>query len=159
AFGARREERLEDARDVGLGDAAARVADLDGDGRLQRAILRRGADAHLPAMLHRLLRVQQQIEEDLAELVGARAHARQGGVKLADDLDAPLPHLLLDEYQSLFKELVDRDPLGLARAAREPEHLPDDVRDALGLLARDIKEALVLFELLPRREKVERVLD
>src|SRR5947209_1282970 len=58
AFGARREERLEDARHVGLGDAAARVADLDGDGRLQRALLRRGADAYPPAALHGLLRVQ-----------------------------------------------------------------------------------------------------
>src|SRR5437588_778007 len=50
------------------------------------------------------------------------------------------------------ERLEDARDVGLARAAREPEHLPDDVRDALCFLARDIKEALVLFELLPRRE-------
>src|ERR1043165_7532302 len=133
-----REERLEDAREVCLRDAAPRVADLDGDGRLQGRPFGRGADVHSAPALHRLLRVQEKVEEDLPELVGARAHARKALVELADDLDATLPHLLLDEYQSLFQELVDRDPLGLARAARKTEHLADDVRDALGLLARHV---------------------
>src|ERR1043166_708439 len=159
ALRARREERLEDAGDGGFGDAAPRVADLDRDGRLQSGLFGRGADADAPATLHRLLRVQQEVEEDLSELVGARAHARQRGVELADDLDAPLANLLLDEDQGLFEELVDRDPLDLARAPREAEHLADDVRDALGLLARHVEELLVLLQLLPRREQVERVLD
>src|SRR5438067_1638005 len=119
ALRARREERLEDARDVGLRDAAPRVADLDGDGRLQGGLLGRGADADLPPLLHGLLRVQEEVEEDLAELVGARAYLRQAGVELPDDLDPRLPHLLLDEDQGLLDELVDRGPLGLARAARE----------------------------------------
>src|SRR5919199_11951 len=156
---ARREERLEDPRQVHLQDAAARVADLDGDGRLQGGLLRRGADAYPPPLLHRLLRVQEEVEEDLAELVGARAYLRQVVGELPDDLDPRLPHLLLDEDQGLLDELVDRDPLDLARAAREPEHLADDVRDALGLLSRHVQEALVLLQLLPRREQVERVLD
>src|ERR1043165_4640748 len=154
-----REERLEDAREVCRRDAAARVADLDGDRRLQSRPFGRGADVHSASALHCLLRVQEKVEEDLPELVGARAHARQSLVELADDLAATLPHLLLDEYQSLFQELVDRDPLDLARAARKTEHLADDVRDALGLLARNVQEALVLFELLAGREQVERVLD
>src|SRR5438270_662974 len=46
-----------------------------------------------------------------------------------------------------------------AGVAREPEHLTDDVRDALGLAARNVEEASVLLKLLARREKVERVLD
>src|SRR5438105_2148041 len=46
-----REERLEDARDVGLRDAAPRVADLHGDGRLQSLFVERGVDAYAPALL------------------------------------------------------------------------------------------------------------
>src|SRR5215203_4665936 len=38
-LGACREEGLEDAREVGLADAAPRVADLDGDGRLDRLLV------------------------------------------------------------------------------------------------------------------------
>src|SRR3712207_1147788 len=83
---ARREEGLEDAREVGLADAAPRVADLHGDGRLQRLLVDRGAHRDAPALLHRLLRVQQQVEEDLPELVGARANLRELRVEAAGDL-------------------------------------------------------------------------
>src|SRR5215212_11422921 len=68
---ARREEGLEDAREVGLADAAPRVADLHGDGRLQGLLVDRGAHRDAPALLHRLLRVQQEVEEDLPQLVRA----------------------------------------------------------------------------------------
>src|SRR5919202_1201170 len=44
-------------------------------------------------------------------------------------------------------------------SARAREHLADDVRDALGLLARHVEEAPVLLDALARREQVERVLD
>src|SRR5215204_963056 len=159
ALGARREERLEDAREVGLADAAPRVADLDGDGRLERLLVDGGEHRHAPALLHRLLRVQEQVEEDLTELVGARPHLREPFVEAASDLDPRLLHLLLDEDQRLLDELVDLDPLDLARAAGEAQHLADDVRDALGLLARDFEEAPVLLHVLARREQVERVLD
>src|SRR5437868_6506423 len=155
----RREERLEDARDVGFGDAAPRVAYLHGDGRLQGLFVERGAYAYAPALLHRLLRVQQKVQEDLSQLVAARANLRQPRVEPADDLDARLTHLLLDEDERLLEELVHVRPLDLAGAAREPEHLTDDVRDALGLAARNVEEASVLLKLLARREKVERVLD
>src|SRR5215208_667744 len=156
---ARREEGLEDAREVGLADAAPRVADLDGDGRLQRLLVDGRAHRDAPALLHRLLRVQEQVQEDLAELVGARAHLRELRVEAADDLDARLLHLLLDEDERLLDELVRLDPLDLARAAREAQHLADDVRDALGLLARDFEELAVLLHVPARREQVERVLD
>src|SRR5215204_311647 len=156
---ARREEGLEDAREVGLADAAPGVADLHRDGRLQRLLVTGRAHRDAPALLHRLLRVQEQVEEDLAELVGARAHLRELRVEAADDLDARLLHLLLDEDERLLDELVGVDPLDLARAAREPEHLADDVRDALGLLARHLEELAVLLHVLARVEQVERVLD
>src|SRR5256714_2237639 len=155
----RREEGLEDARDVGFGDAAPRVADAHGDGRLKGLLVERGAEGDAPALLHRLLRIQQEVEEDLTQLVAARANLRQSRVELARDLDARLPHLLLDEYQRLLDELVDVHPLDLAGAAREAEHLADDVRDALGLAARNVEEARVLLQLLARGEQVERVLD
>src|ERR1044071_7856221 len=151
---ARREEGLEDAREVCLRNAAPRVADLHRDGRLQGLLVDGGAHRDAPALLHRLLRVEHQIEEDLLELVGARAHLREAGVEVADDLDARLLHLLLDEDERLLDELVRLDPLDLARAAREPEHLPDDVRDALGLLARDFEELAVLLHVAaPRRAR------
>src|SRR5437764_382689 len=90
----RREERLEDARDVGFGDAAPRVAYLHGDGWLQGLFVERGAYAYAPALLHRLLRVQQKVQADLSQLVAARANLRQPRVEPADGLDARLPHLL-----------------------------------------------------------------
>src|SRR3712207_5290603 len=153
----RREEGLEDAREVGLADAAPRVADLDGDGRLQGLLVDGGAHGDAPALLHRLLRVEEEVEEDLLELVGARADLRELRVELAHDLDARLLHLLLDEDEGLLDELVRLDPLDLARAAREPEHLADDVRDALGLLAGHLQELAVLLHVLARREQVEGV--
>src|SRR5687768_12043368 len=69
ALGARREEGLEDARQRGLADAAPRVADAHRDGRLNRLIVARGAELDLPLALDGLLRVQEEVEEDLPELV------------------------------------------------------------------------------------------
>src|ERR1700755_2193 len=57
ALRARREEGLEDARYLGLGDAAPRVADANRDGRLQSLLIDRGVYRDAPALLHRLLRV------------------------------------------------------------------------------------------------------
>jgi hypothetical protein len=52
-------------------------------------------------------------------LVGARPHLGEPVVEVADDIDPRLLHLLLDEDESLLDDLVDPDPLDLARAARE----------------------------------------
>src|SRR5688500_6926030 len=49
ALRARREERLEDARHVLLADADAGVADVDGDGRLERLVEARRAHLDLAA--------------------------------------------------------------------------------------------------------------
>src|ERR1051326_8155500 len=155
----RREERREDARDFGFGNAAPRVADLHGDGRLERLLVNRRDDGDAPALLDGLLRVEQEVEEDLAELVGARAYRGQTVVEVVRDFDSGLPHLLLDEDERLLDDLVDVHPLDLAGASGEAEHLADDVRDALGLAARNVEEARVLLDALRVREEVERVLD
>src|SRR3954470_20697114 len=80
------EEGLEDARYLGLGDAAPRVADAYGDGRLQSLLVDRGRYRYAPALLHRLLRVEQKVEEDLPQLVCARANLRELLVEGSHDL-------------------------------------------------------------------------
>src|SRR5215212_10260920 len=61
ALRARGEEGLEDARYLRLGDAAPRVADANRDGRLQSLLVDRGLYRYPPALLHRLLPVEQQV--------------------------------------------------------------------------------------------------
>src|SRR5215468_7728395 len=78
-----REERLEHVGDVARRDALAGIADHD----LERVAASRDGDAELAALRHRLDRVQAEVPEDLAELLGVDGpgHRRR---ELPDDLEA-----------------------------------------------------------------------
>src|SRR5437868_1451208 len=77
-FTLRREERLEDVRQVLLGDARPGVRDLEPD-RVgpdeprSRVPMRLGRNRDEPALRHRFGGVQHEVEDDLLDLVG-RGH-------------------------------------------------------------------------------------
>ena len=60
------------------------------------------------------------------------------------DANAQLAHLLLQENEGFFEQLIDINPIDFAGTARKPKHLPDDVRDSFSLLSRNLKEPGVL---------------
>src|SRR5918911_776700 len=84
-FLSRREERLEDARQLVRVDADARIADLNRDGGLKRLLVARGHDPYFADTGYGLLRVEKQVEEDLPQLVRACAHIRKLRIKLTDN--------------------------------------------------------------------------
>src|SRR6185369_9343980 len=67
----RREERIEDAGEIVLVYADAAIAQLHDDRRLQGLFVTRRGDGYLAAARNRLLGVDDQIEENLPQLVGA----------------------------------------------------------------------------------------
>src|SRR5207237_6218075 len=89
------EERLEDLRDELVRYPLAGVAYLDLDG-IPPEDVRLGAGTRLcgyrdrPALWHRVGRVEQEIEENLLQLVGRRANAREPRVELGRDLNPAL---------------------------------------------------------------------
>src|SRR6185369_8572437 len=72
---------------------------------------------------------------------------------------AQLAHLLFQKHQRLFKQLINVDPVDLTWPSRKAEHLPDDVRHALGLFSRNLEKARVLIAFSTRLHQVKRILD
>src|SRR5438477_377859 len=87
----RREEGLEDMRQMLFRDARSGVGDLDLD-RVRadeaggRVAMRLGRDGDDPALRHRLGGVQHEVEDDLLDLVGRRHDLGQARLEPAFDL-------------------------------------------------------------------------
>jgi len=163
----RREEGLEDALEHVRRDPDARVAHEDRGGAVGRA---RGLDADevlvRAPLRDRLRRVDEQVQEHLAELVRARLDHRQ----------VPDPHL---EARAV-PDLVPRDPdrrlelradvrrrpaalAGARERAQRADDVPDPVRGVAGVRdrAREVQPRLELAaeEVEVRRDRCERVVD
>ena len=82
----RREERIEDLRLHLVGNARAVVVDLEDD-RLLIGVVPGADDEHAAAVgrQHRLLGVDDQIEQHLLDLVAVGEHLRQAGGERVDD--------------------------------------------------------------------------
>src|ERR1043166_3005431 len=159
SFFAGGKERIEDSCQIVFGNPDAAIAELNQNGRLQRLFIPRSRDHDLAVAFDRLLRIDDEIEKHLAQLIGARANVRQRLVERLRDPDAQLAHLLFHEHERLFEQLIDVDPIDFTRTARKSEHLPDNVRHAFRLFARDLEEARILVAFAIHLHQVERVLD
>src|SRR6185312_409845 len=115
------------------GYSNAGVSKLDQNRRLQCLFVTRSGNNNLALTFNRLLRIDDQIEKYLSQLIGARFDAWQGVVERLGYSNAQLAHLLFQQDERLFEQLVNIDPVNLAWPARKAEHLPNDVRHALRL--------------------------
>ena len=128
-----REERIEDLRLQILGDARAIVVDLEND-RFLVGIVPGADDEHAPSVRreHRLLRVDDEVEQHLLDLVAVGEHLRQAGGERIDDGDVRDALLVRAQRERFAHDLVDvhhgarRLPL-----ARERQKVADDPRGAL----------------------------
>src|SRR6185369_14175167 len=68
-------ERLEDAIEIVFSDTHAAVAELNHDRRLQRLLVTRSENTDVSATLDRLLRVDNQVEKHLPQLIGTSPDA------------------------------------------------------------------------------------
>ena len=132
---ARREERVEHATDVVLGNAMTRIADRELDGRSFFDIPRADPEAARRASAHRLFRVQHEVEQRLLELASVGEDAGKVRLVLGVELDAAQAELVhpqgehaADEIDDVLRRTFGRLP------PREREQISDDPGGALGLL-------------------------
>src|SRR5438309_3199651 len=160
----RREERLENLSDELVRDSLPGVTNLDLDG-IAPEDLRFGARAGLcrdgdrAALRHGVRCVEEEVEEDLLELVGRGANARQTLIELIRDLHPTLAEPLGDQTAGLLHERVEVGHRHRLLLAIEAEHLPKDARHPLSLAGRDVEVgtlAGIFAELLLK--EVQRVL-
>ena len=153
----RREEGGRQASEDLLRDAGALVLHANADGRLRAAVHpdeavlegHAGRDRDPPRLaFHRLHRVANEIQEYLLEprLVGLEFGERR--VVAADDPNAFVAALELDQLDQRIEQAVDVDALGLEPVSTGEDHeLVDQPRDAVDLAddqARSLLTALVL---------------
>src|SRR5436305_11709528 len=102
AHGLRREERVEDAREVFGRDAVARVAYLDD----RRRALAPRLDADLAALSDRVRGVDEEVEPDLIQLPGEAVDEREFAV-VARERDVDVAELAREQSQGRVESLVD----------------------------------------------------
>ena len=83
-----------------------------------RVALRRGAHDQLPAVGHRLLGVEDQVQQRLPKRLAVEHHARQLGIEIAHDLDARLLGLGREELEHVVDLVVQ-----VRRLQMQPPHL------------------------------------
>src|SRR6185369_1517397 len=159
AFLAGGKERIKNACQIVLSDADSGVSKLDQNRRLQCLLVTGSGNNNLAITFDRLLRIDDQIQKYLPQLIGARFNAWQRVVKRLGYSNSQLTHLLFQKYQRLFQQLVNVDPVNLTRPARKPEHLADDVRHALRLFSCNLEKARVLVAFGAGLHQIKRVLD
>src|SRR5258708_14540221 len=135
----RREERLEDVREVLLGDARAGVRDLQAhrigaDEAGRRVAMRFGRHRDEAALGHGLRRIEDEVETDLLDLVGRRHHLAELRVEQLLDLHVPLPQALRHHALGRLDERVEVRRDEARGRSVEPEHLPEDPAHPPGLL-------------------------
>ena len=123
------------------------AADRDVEARADGQPARRAA-------AHRLLGVQDQIEQRLLQLAAVGNHRRQPRVELGHELDAAQPELVGAQRQHALHEIGDvlrRPRRGLP--SRKRQQVADDARRALRLLG-DAPQ--VVSDLLARPRRLAR---
>ncbi len=108
--------------------------------------------AQLAALHHRLGGVQDDVEHDLAHLVGVGQHGRQLRIEVVRDPDAAEHRLVPDERQHVFHDLVhvEERPLRLG--------LPGEVQEALHDLPASERLVDDRLHVLPPRVIVRHIL-
>src|SRR3990170_3205889 len=121
-----REEGLEDAREHLLRDPGPGV----GHGHLDPVGVRLGGDHDRAAVRYRLLRVRDEVEQDLLQLARARDDERRHRAVAFDDLDLLRRARAPDELDGLGHDLFERDDAVLIGAlAGEIEQGANDLLD------------------------------
>ena len=108
----RREEAVEDSRQLVSRNAAAGVADREVDHACGRIVAQSQRD--LAALLHRLPRVDQQVQQDLLHLVRVDERWRHR-LKLRLDADAVFYELAFDQHQRVVDQFEHVGRLLLGR--------------------------------------------
>jgi hypothetical protein len=165
----RREERIEDPRQQILGHARAVVVDLEDHGFLIGFVP--GSEDQRAAAVraeHRLLGVDDQVEQHLLQLMRVGEHLRQAGGQRVDDADVVQALLVGAQRQRLPNDLVHVDHrTGRVALAREREQVADDARGAFGFGKDGVEPALHLFvgirpfdqPLAPRQDRRQRIVE
>ena len=129
-----REERIEDARLHVFRHARPVVVHLEDDRVLRQVVP--GADDQRAAAVraeHRLLGVDDQVEQDLLNLVRIGEDARQAGRERLEDVDVAQALLVAAQGQRFADHLVEVDHRARGVAlAREGQEVADDLGGALG---------------------------
>jgi len=120
----RGDERVEDALELGGGDAAARVGDL----HLYLVAARARGHADGAAGRRRVERVGEEVQHDLLQLAALREQPRHPGVGLDGQLQPRRRHRRPHQLHRLLHEAVDvHRHRRLRRAPREVEEPVDDL--------------------------------
>src|ERR1044072_4536308 len=159
AFLASGKERIKNARQIVLSYPDPGVRKLHQNRRLQCLFVTGSGNNNLAVTFDRLLRIDDQVQKYLSQLIGARPDAWQRVVKRLNYSDAQLAHFLFQKHECLFQQLVHVNPVNLTRPASKAKHLPDDVRHALRLFSRNLEKARVLVAFSASLHQVKRVLD
>ena len=125
----RREERIEDLRLHLFRNPGPIVVDLEDD-RVAVRVVPGAHDQHAAAVRgeHRLLGVDDQIEQHLLELMRIGEHLRQAGGERVDDGDVAEALLVRAQRQRLAHDLIDVDHRARRLAlAREGQQVADDL--------------------------------
>ena len=137
----RRAIGFKEVGDLVGGHAESVVRDLEDD------IVVVGADVEFerPAVLHRLERVLDEIEEDLLNLVLVDRDGRQGTGEVETDADAAFLELGLQRREAVLHRLCDGadGEIGLGGTERLEESLEDAVEPLD--LTKAFAEALLVF--------------
>jgi hypothetical protein len=143
----RREERIEDLRLQFLGYPGAVVVDLEHDGLLVGVVPRADdEDAAAVGGQHRLLRVDDEIEENLLQLMTVHEDVGEAGRERVDDLDVVDPQLVRAEGKRFAHDLVDVDHgFGRLALARKRQQVADDARSALAFRRNRLQPAANRF--------------
>ena len=140
-----RKERFKDSREIIFTDANATVAYLYQYRRLHCLLKPLGGNTNLSVTNDCLLCVDEQVEKHLAQLICTRANTGQLMFKSALDSYLRLFQFLFEQHERFFQQLIDVNPINLARASGEPEHLPDDVRNPFRFFPGDLEKTSILI--------------
>ena len=126
----RREERVEDLRLQFVRDARAIVVDLE-DHRLLSRIVPCANDQNAAAICrqHRLLRIDDEIQENLLDLIAVGKHLRQPGREGINHSDVRNPLFVCPQGEGFTDDLIEIDHRARRLTlAREREQIADDAR-------------------------------
>src|SRR5215469_3616897 len=126
----RGEERIIDAVDVLLRNAAARIRDDD-----THIVTVAGGDSQRSAGRHGVFCVEEQVQENLLQLAGVAEYRRQLRVQIRHYLYACSLELMLQERQRILNYPIQIDIVELStRGTREVQQAIDDLRRTERLL-------------------------
>ena len=150
----RREERIEDARLDVFGHARAVVAHLEDD-RVAIDVVPRAQDQRAASVRanHRLLGIDDQVQQHLLHLVRVGEDERQSGRERFDTSTLVRRCSYDAQRERLAHDLIEVDHRARrVSLSRERQQVPDDLRRALGLAENRLEPAARLVVDRPLRQ-------